>query len=126
MGRFGRMLVAAMVAASPAVAADYQRLHYELLVVENCGLLGKEVEAGFVLARDDSLRAQPLDLDQRKAARVAASIAFDEEWSNRGLGGARQWCREEGKTAALAFFARYIDDRFTMPGNRPPPVEAGP
>lgn len=126
MGKIGRMLVAVTLAATPATVADYQRLHYDLLVVENCGLLGKEVEAGFVLARDDSLRAQPLDPERRKAARVAATVAFDEEWSNRGLGGSRQWCREEGKTAALAFFARYIDDRFTMPGNRLPPVAPDP
>jgi hypothetical protein len=97
----------------------YARAHYDLLLVENCGLLTAEVRRGFELARDDGLRDRPLDEAAARAARIEASLAFEREWHNRGLGGSRPWCRQEGKAAALAFFARFIDDRFALPAARP-------
>ena len=60
-----------------------------------------------------------LDEARARTARIEANVAFDLEWQNRGLGGSRPWCRQDGKEAALAFFARFIDERYPRPGNSP-------
>jgi len=43
------------------------------------------------------------------SARVAAGIAFASEYQNRGLGGARGWCRTEGAEAVKRFEAAPAD-----------------
>jgi hypothetical protein len=98
-----------------APPGSYARAHYDLLVVENCGLLTAEVMRGFELARDERRLAEGLGDEAARIARSGAGIAFEREWHNRGLGGSRPWCRVEGKAAALAFFARYIDQRYRAP-----------
>ena len=62
---------------------------------------------------------EALDEAAARTARIQAGVAFDLEWQNRGLGGFRPWCREDGKQAALAFFARFIDERYPRPGTGP-------
>jgi hypothetical protein len=54
-----------------------------------------------VVARD------ALDEAAQREQRLAALVAFDYEYQNRGLGGARAWCRTEGVAGAarLAAFA---------------------
>jgi hypothetical protein len=42
-------------------------------------------------------------------ARIAAGIAFAAEYQNRGLGGARGWCRSEGAAAVRRFEAAPLD-----------------
>jgi hypothetical protein len=106
------------VRAEPPRQADlggYARAHYDLLVVENCGLLNAELRRGFELELRDRLDRERLGDEEAEAARTQASLAFEREWHNRGLGGSRPWCREEGKRAALAFYGRLIDDRFALP-----------
>lgn len=82
-------------------------MHYDLLVADQCGLTTGAVIAGYrseyaaVVARDG------LDEAAQKEARLAALVAFDYEYQNRGLGGSRAWCRTEGAAGAarLAAFA---------------------
>jgi hypothetical protein len=108
--------------AEPPRYADlggYARAHYELLVVENCGLLNAELRRGSELELRDRLGQERLGDEEVEAARTQAGLAFEREWHNRGLGGSRPWCREEGKRAALAFYGRFIDDRFALPGGAP-------
>ncbi|HEX6010255.1 MAG TPA: hypothetical protein VFY87_00330 [Geminicoccaceae bacterium] len=98
----------------------YARAHYDLLVVEHCGLLNPQLRRGFELELRDRLDRERLGDEEAEAARTQASLAFEREWHNRGLGGSRPWCREEGKRAALAFYGRFIDDRFALPAGTPP------
>ena len=108
-------------AGQPAQAppGSYARAHYDLRLVENCGLVTVEVQRGFELARDERRQREALDEAAARLARIRAGVAFDLEWQNRGLGGSRPWCREDGKQAALAFFARFIDERYPRPGASP-------
>ncbi len=111
------------VRAEPPRHADlggYARTHYDLLVIENCGLLNAELRRGFELELRDRLDRKRLGDEEAEAERTRASLAFEREWHNRGLGGSRPWCREEGKRAALAFYGRFIDDRFALHGGASP------
>ncbi len=114
-------LTCTVEAGQPAQAppGSYARAHYDLRLVENCGLLTAEVERGFELARDERLRREALNEAGARSARIEANVAFDLEWQNRGLGGSRPWCRQDGKEAALAFFGRFIDERYPQPGASP-------
>lgn len=98
-----------------APPGSYARAHYDVYLVENCGLLTREVQRGFELQRDERRAAEGLDEAAAREARIEAGTEFDLEWQNRGLGGSRPWCRQDGKAAALAFFARYIDERYPKP-----------
>lgn len=105
----------------PEELGPLARAQYDLLVVRQCGLLSAEVRRGFDLLEADLVRERGggADAETLERARHAGLLAFDREWGNRGLGGTRPWCRADGKAAALAFFARYIDDRFALPALRP-------
>lgn len=98
-----------------APPGSYARAHYDIYLVETCGLLTAEVRRGFELAREERLTTEALDGEAARVARIRAGVAFDLEWQNRGLGGSRPWCRQDGKAAALAFFARFIDERYPRP-----------
>ena len=98
-----------------APPGSYARAHYDIFLVETCGLLTAEVQRGFELARDERRAAEGLDEAAAREARIEAGTEFDLEWQNRGLGGSRPWCRQDGKAAALAFFARFIDQRYPAP-----------
>jgi hypothetical protein len=104
-------------AAQPVDAppGSYARAHYDIYLVETCGLLTAEVKRGFELASAERRTAEALDGEAARQARIRAGVAFDLEWQNRGLGGSRPWCRQDGKMAALAFFARFIDERYPQP-----------
>lgn len=129
MNRYHRVLFAGLLMASasagtaPARGAQpadappgsYARAHYDVYLVETCGLLTAEVKRGFELATAERLAAESLDREAARQARIKAGVAFDLEWQNRGLGGSRPWCRQDGKAAALAFFARFIDERYPKP-----------
>ena len=115
--------LAAAVAALPLAAASagepvkappgsYARAYYDIYLVETCGLMTAEVLRGFEFARAERLAAEGLDEAAARTARIDAGIAFDLEFQNRGLGGNRPWCRQNGKAAALAFFERFLDERY--------------
>jgi hypothetical protein len=84
---------------------DLKTVHYDMLVVDQCGLVSDSVVAGYraeyaaVVARDR------LDEAQQQQERHAALVAFDAEYHNRGLGGSRAWCRDEGLPSAQHFAA---------------------
>ena len=130
--RLSRPIVLASLAFAGAVDAvgaeapryvdlgGYARAHYDLLVVENCGLVNTELQRGFELELRDRLDRERLGDEEAEAARTKASLAFEREWHNRGLGGSRPWCRQAGKRAALAFYGRFIDDRFALPAGTAP------
>ena len=108
--------LSAALAGEPVKAppGSYARAHYDIYLVETCGLLTAEVLRGFELARDERLSAEGLDAAAARTARIDAGVAFDLEFQNRGLGGNRPWCRQNGKAAALAFFERFLDERYRV------------
>ena len=108
---------AAAPAGEPVDAppGSYARAYYDIQLVQNCGLLTAEIERGFELASAERRAAEALDDAAAQDARIKAGIAFELEYQNRGLGGSRPWCRQDGKAAALAFFARFIDERYRLP-----------
>ncbi|MFO1049008.1 MAG: hypothetical protein U1E52_14045 [Geminicoccaceae bacterium] len=113
--------LAPAVAKEPAAppADSYARAFYDVALVQNCGLLTAEVERGFELVSAERRAAEGLDDAAARVGRIQAGVAFDLEYQNRGLGGSRPWCRQDGKAAALAFFARFIDERYRLPRSAP-------
>lgn len=101
-------LLAAVQPASPesgAAERDLTRVVYDYAVTSYCGTLTPEVEAGFRRELAILTRRHGLDEETARRQRIRGWIAADREWSNRGLGGHRAWCREEGVTAARHFQA---------------------
>lgn len=115
------LLIGAVAAAEPVPAppGSYARAYYDIQLVQSCGLLTAEVERGYELASAERRAAEGLDDAAAQAARMKAGVAFDLEYQNRGLGGNRPWCRQDGKAAALDFFGRFIDERFRVPRAAP-------
>lgn len=96
---------------TPLSAADETRdleaVHYDMLVADQCGLVDDSVIAGYRVEYEAVVARDGLDETEQQEQRLAALIAFDYEYQNRGLGGSRAWCREEGVEGArrLAAFA---------------------
>ncbi|MCC6471777.1 MAG: hypothetical protein IT563_25915 [Alphaproteobacteria bacterium] len=74
-------------------------------MAEQCGLLTDRAEQGFEAEERRLARAEKLDAEGITKARIAAGVAFASEYQNRGLGGARGWCRTEGADAVRRFEA---------------------
>lgn len=109
------LILSLMAASAPAGAAEptraelaarYPELHaaiYDMTVCEYCGLVTPDVAAGFhhrvaALVARDALSERTV-----REIRIIAWTRADLEWSNRGLGGFRGWCRTEGEDAARRF-----------------------
>ena len=100
--------VAVTELALPAVQAAERRLRdvvYDYAVTSYCGTLTPEVEAGFRVALSQLTEDRGLSPEEARAQRIEGWVAADMEWSNRGLGGYRAWCRSEGVDAARRFRA---------------------
>lgn len=78
---------------------------YDFEVVVMCGLADAAVQRGFREHLDALVLAAGLDRQAFEQARMRGWAAAEREWSNRGLGGFRGWCRDEGAAAAAAFTA---------------------
>lgn len=74
-------------------------------MAQHCDLLTPRAVRGFEAEERRLALAEKLDADGVTKARVAAGIAFAAEYQNRGLGGARGWCRTEGLEAVRRFEA---------------------
>lgn len=101
------------LAAAQGLAGEGERslrqVVYDYAVTSYCGLLTPEVEFGFQRELASVTEQSGLSEVEAKAERIAGWVDADREWSNRGLGGNRAWCREDGIPAAgrfLAFAAR--------------------
>jgi len=86
---------------------DLFRVYYDEGVMEYCGLQTRNSMGGFFLQRDQLLESRPMSAADHRAVRIAASIAVDLEFDNRGLGGQRNWCRTAGLDAYGRFIATY-------------------
>jgi hypothetical protein len=91
--------------ASAEPADPIEAVYYRYAVVEYCSLLSPMVAHGFERERDRIVAAAGVDEEQHRQHRLAGWTAADREWSNRGLGGFRNWCETEGQAAAAGFMA---------------------
>lgn len=89
--------------ASAEPADPIEAVYYRYAVVEYCSLLSPMVIHGFEAERDRLVAEAGVDEEQHRQHRLAGWTAADREWSNRGLGGYRNWCRTEGVAAAEGF-----------------------
>ncbi len=101
------VLLCLAAAASPADQGErsLRRVVYDYAVTSYCGLLTAEVEFGFQRELASLSEASGLSQSEARAERIAGWVDADREWSNRGLGGFRAWCREDGVPAAERFLA---------------------
>ena len=90
------------VGAARADQTTLQTLHYDLLLADHCGLMTDQALRGY--KKGASAARSDLSEAQSAAALSAAGLAFGYEYQNRGLGGSRPWCRDEG----MAGLARLI------------------
>ena len=86
-----------------ATRAALHETYYEYEVAGYCSLVTAGVAAGFerqVTRILDGIEVDQATIDQ---VRGKAWQAAHWEWQNRGLGGFRAWCRNEGQAAAERF-----------------------
>ena len=104
--------VVLMLLASPAGAdldlatrEALQEAYYEIEVAGYCGLVSDAVAAGFRRQLGRILGDADVARETLDAIRGKAWQAAHWEWQNRGLGGFRAWCRNEGQAAAARFLS---------------------
>jgi len=77
--------------------------YYDFEVAGYCGLVSDAVGAGFRRRVARILGDTRVDQSTLNQLRGDAWQAAHAEWQNRGLGGFRGWCRNEGRAAAEGF-----------------------
>ncbi len=78
-------------------------LYYKLEVTHYCSLASDAVISGFQKANTRLLKQNKFSQEQLNAIRGEAWAAGYREWDNRGLGGFRKWCANEGMRYAREF-----------------------
>lgn len=111
-GKRATTAVVLLLLATPARAvldlATKEALHeayYEIEVAGYCGLVSDGVAAGFRRHIDRIVGDTAIEQETLNNIRGKAWQAAHWEWQNRGLGGFRGWCRNEGEAAAERFLA---------------------
>ena len=101
------LLLIAPTHATPDTATReaLSEAYYEFEVAGYCGLVSDAVAAGFHRQAGRILGDRVIDQETLNELRGKAWQAAHWEWQNRGLGGFRGWCRNEGKAAAERFLA---------------------
>lgn len=90
------------------LAADATALEsavYAYGLAEYCGLVDQAVFNGYTREIGVIVAAEGLTEDEAAAQRYAGALALELEIGDRGLGGYRPWCRDEGVAAADRFRA---------------------
>ena len=77
-------------------------------VANYCGLASEKAADGFAIARDSIIRDYKITPKLVGSARAEAWKAGYKEWDNRGLGGFRRWCANEG-ASYVAYFIGVFD-----------------
>lgn len=76
---------------------------YLVEVAGYCSLVDDSVVRGFRRERRRIIDASNFSQSQIESANATAWKMAHAEWQNRGLGGFRAWCRDEGTAAAEHF-----------------------
>lgn len=114
MSRLVALAIVALLASDVAGAAEAPRLiprptdtlrrvDYLFGVSAECGLVDDAVLHGYLIVSSALIERGGFTDTSRRHTRIRAMIAVELEWSNRGLGGYRNWCRTEGVDAAAMF-----------------------
>ena len=93
----------ALLSAYPPPTDPLVRIHYDYEVAGYCSLITKPVGLGFQRQLETMLAQLQPSVEALNKARSDAWQAAHEEWQNRGLGGYRAWCKNEGAAAANRF-----------------------
>jgi hypothetical protein len=80
-----------------------EALVYDYAVMEHCGLLNNSLEQIFLDELERLTQESGLSREKAKKARLRGWVAADREYDNRGLGGHRAWCQEDGGAARVRF-----------------------
>jgi hypothetical protein len=89
-----------VIGSAPAFASrTVSDVVYAYALTSYCGLLTAKGELGFRRELAQVTERTGLNAEDAKAARIAGWVAADREWSNRGLGGFRAWCKTDGAAA---------------------------
>jgi len=94
-----------IVIADVAVSDAYESLIYDHEVAAECGLLSADARGSFRRARDDLAARSNLEPDALKALRLSAIVRAMREYDNRGLGGYKAWCKQDGKAGVARIIA---------------------
>jgi len=87
---------------------------YDYALADTCALVTTAVERGYRLERERAQSRSGLDEASAREMKIQGWVAVDLEWANRGLGGFRNWCRDEGSQAAARLAKAYC---LAEPGN---------
>lgn len=88
----------------PGGADQLVDLYYRFEVAAvYCGLVNDRATKGYYSERKQVVEKFGLDEAQQIHASGQASQLAHKEWMNRGLGGFKPWCRNEGQKYADAF-----------------------
>jgi hypothetical protein len=108
--RGGLLTIALLLALGTAPRAEEPRglfeIRYDLLLADYCALLDAGVVAGYRAEALAAIARDGLDPAAQSVILSRAEIAFEREWGNRGLGGSRPWCRNEGAVSAARLAAK--------------------
>ncbi len=80
-------------------------LVYRLEVAGYCSLVTERAGRGFRIREQAIIGAHGLDRTLVESARAEAWKLAYREWDNRGLGGFRRWCKNEGSS-----YVRYLEE----------------
>jgi hypothetical protein len=83
--------------------AELSAVFYDFEVVGYCGLVSDAVGNGFRREAKRLISRDAIDSETVTHLRGKAWQAAHAEWQNRGLGGFKKWCRNEGRAAAARF-----------------------
>ena len=75
----------------------YYALIYDFEVAQFCGLVNKKVHDAFRAKRKAIESQSEQTAEQLRKIRIGAMAAADIEYANRGLGGYKPWCQNEGR-----------------------------
>jgi len=75
-------------------------LNYRYEVAGYCGLVDQTVHEGYITQVQRLAESDNLSADVQLQASGKGWQAAHKEWLNRGLGGFKRWCRNEGQRYA--------------------------
>jgi hypothetical protein len=102
-GLIACLMFAPAQASEVDVESQFLQINYRFEVAGYCGLVNEQVARGFHVERKQLLAQQAISEEEQQALRGKAWQMAHKEWLNRGLGGFKRWCRNEGQEYAQNF-----------------------
>lgn len=102
---FASVLLAPVSMAAAEEERGVTRVVYEFAVTSYCGTLDEAVTAGYHAEIAAVTQRSGIDSETARRQRIQGWVEAENEWRNRGLGGHRAWCADEGVAAARHFQA---------------------